>query len=135
MKPSEVFEKVGAAVHKRVRVTQHDANRDAVSIGVSKFGNEIQINLSMVQADVKVATGDIVPHPYAGFSGGGKAVMPGLAGRETVMKNHLMVKTELNIGEIKNNPVREFSRMKTLSGEILGYLASGGELVDGHVQV
>ena len=107
MKLGEVNEKVGPAVRKRVRVVQHDADRDLVSVGVSRFGNEIQINSTMVQADLKIATGDIVPHPYAGFSGGGKAVMPGLAGRNTVMKNHLMVKAELNIGKMNNNPVRE----------------------------
>jgi nickel-dependent lactate racemase len=107
MKINEVHEKVGPAVRSRVRVVQHDADRDAIPIGFSRFGNEIQINSTMVQADIKIATGDIVPHPYAGFSGGGKAVMPGLAGRSTVLKNHLMVKAELNIGQINNNPVRE----------------------------
>ena len=103
----EVQRKVGASVLRRVRVLQHDPERNLVLVGTSKFGNQIWINRTMTSADVKVAIGDIVPHPYTGFSGGGKATMPGLGGRETIIRNHLMVKAELNIGQMENNPVRE----------------------------
>lgn len=106
MKPQEVRAKVGGIASK-VRVIQHDARRNLDFVGKSRFGNEIWINRAMVRADVKVALGDIVPHPYAGFSAGGKGVMPGLGGRETIIRNHLMVKPDLNVGQMENNPVRE----------------------------
>jgi len=107
MKLLEIRAKVGERIVRTVRVIQHNAERNLEFLGKSKFGNEIWINRVMANADVKIALGDIVPHPYAGFSAGGKAVMPGLAGRDTIIQNHLMVKPDLNIGQMENNPVRE----------------------------
>lgn len=80
MTREELRRKVGAAVFDRVRVVQHDPRRNLRLIGTSSFGNKIWVNQIMAEADVKLATGDIVPHPCAGFSAGGKSVLPGLLG-------------------------------------------------------
>jgi nickel-dependent lactate racemase len=59
-----------------------------VNIGKTSRGNEIWINRELMECPVKILTGFIEPHFFAGFSGAGKAVMPGMAGQETVLRNH-----------------------------------------------
>lgn len=107
MTKAEVKRKVGRHVFERVRVVQHDPDRNLVHVGTSKFGNEIWINRTFAKADVRIATGDIIPHPYAGYSAGAKAVMPGLGGRATIVRNHLYVRQGLFMGQLDANPVRE----------------------------
>jgi len=57
-------------------------------LGRSTFGHDIWINQELFDCDVKVLTGFIEPHFFAGFSGGGKAIMPGMGGQRTVLSNH-----------------------------------------------
>ena len=62
----------------------------------------------MVQAEVKISTGNIVPHRYAGYGGGAKNILPGISSRESIGFNHLYVETgEANLGIMAGNPVRE----------------------------
>ena len=51
-------------------------------------GHETWLNAELMRCDLKVLTGFIEPHLFAGFSGGGKAIMPGMAGQRTVLGNH-----------------------------------------------
>lgn len=59
-----------------------------VHLGTSTRGHEIWLNREFVECDAKILTGFIEPHFFAGFSGGGKMVMPGMAGQKTVLGNH-----------------------------------------------
>lgn len=59
-----------------------------VCVGQTASGNSIWLNRELVACDLKILTGFIEPHFFAGFSGGGKAVMPGMAGLETILGNH-----------------------------------------------
>jgi nickel-dependent lactate racemase len=52
------------------------------------MGHETWLNAELMRCDLKVLTGFIEPHLFAGFSGGGKAIMPGMAGQRTVLGNH-----------------------------------------------
>ncbi|MFA6564438.1 MAG: nickel-dependent lactate racemase [Verrucomicrobiia bacterium] len=72
------------------RVINHEpSNPQAlVKLGVTRTGNEILLNRHLVEADVRIITGFIEPHFFAGFSGGPKGVMPGVAGQHTVERNH-----------------------------------------------
>jgi nickel-dependent lactate racemase len=81
---------IGDAVVDRYRIVQNDANdRGAhVLVGRTSSGNDVWIHREFVECDVRILTGFIEPHFFAGFSGGGKAIMPGLALLETVMRNH-----------------------------------------------
>jgi nickel-dependent lactate racemase len=81
---------LGDEIVDRYRIVQNDANdRDShVLVGRTRSGNEIWVHREFVGCDVRILTGFIEPHFFAGFSGGGKAVMPGLALLETVMRNH-----------------------------------------------
>lgn len=72
------------------RIVQHDPeNRDEmIELGQTRFGHEILVNRVYAEADVKILTGFIEPHFFAGFSGGPKAVLPGVAGAQLVLENH-----------------------------------------------
>lgn len=108
MTEEEVKEKVGQDVCKRVNISQHDPDNNLFYLGKSKRGNELWVNKDVAQADVKISTGNIVPHRYAGYGGGAKSILPGVSSRETIGYNHLYVETgEAALGKTKGNPVRE----------------------------
>lgn len=78
------------AVARNYRVINHDchASADMVQFGVTRDGSPALINRHLANADLRIITGFIEPHFFAGFSGGPKGIMPGVAGLETVMSNH-----------------------------------------------
>ncbi len=97
------------------RVLNHEPENPAalVAFGTTRDGTPALINRHMAEADVRIVTGFIEPHFFAGFSGGPKGIMPGLAGLETVMSNH----GEKNIGDPRStfgvtegNPIWEEMR-------------------------
>ncbi|NIO10932.1 MAG: DUF2088 domain-containing protein, partial [Deltaproteobacteria bacterium] len=87
---AELQEILGDPIAGRYRIVQNDAtDRDShVKVGTTTRGNDVWIHREFVECDVRIPTGFIEPHFFAGFSGGGKAIMPGLALLETVMGNH-----------------------------------------------
>jgi nickel-dependent lactate racemase len=87
---SELRAMLGDAVVENYRCRQHDAadERGLVSLGESRRGHPLKVNRHLLEADLKILTGFIEPHFFAGYSGGPKAVLPGLAGMETVFANH-----------------------------------------------
>lgn len=104
----EVKEKVGEEVFKRVKISQHDPDNNLFYLGKSKRGNELWVNKDVAQADVKISTGNIAPHRYAGYGGGAKSILPGISSRETIGRNHLYMETgEAALGKTEGNPVRE----------------------------
>ena len=108
MTEEEIGQKVGKEVLKRVKVVQHDPDNNLFYLGNTKRGNALWVNKSVVQAEVKISTGNIVPHRYAGYGGGAKNILPGISSRESIGFNHLYVETgEANLGKIEGNPVRE----------------------------
>ena len=72
------------------RVVNHEPENPAalVQFGTTRDGTPALINRHLVETDVRVITGFIEPHFFAGFSGGVKGIMPGCAGLKTVMSNH-----------------------------------------------
>ena len=81
---------LGEEVVSRFRIVQNDARASGahISVGTTRSGNEIRILREFTACSFKILTGFIEPHFFAGFSGGGKAVMPGLAHLDTVLRNH-----------------------------------------------
>jgi nickel-dependent lactate racemase len=72
------------------RIVQNNAFDPAtqVHLGITSRRHDIWLNRQLVECDIKILTGFIEPHFFAGFSGGGKAIMPGMAGQRTVLGNH-----------------------------------------------
>ena len=88
--PEELDGMLTPEVARNYRVINHDchATEDMVQFGETKGGKPALINRWLVEADLRIITGFIEPHFFAGFSGGPKGIMPGVAGLETVMSNH-----------------------------------------------
>lgn len=72
------------------RVVNHECENEAdlVPLGTTHDGTPALLNRHAVEADLRIVTGFIEPHFFAGFSGGPKGLMPGVAGLRTVMSNH-----------------------------------------------
>ncbi|MBM3823203.1 MAG: nickel-dependent lactate racemase [Verrucomicrobia bacterium] len=77
-------------VVRNYRVLNHEPENpgELAAFGVTRGGVPALINKHLATADVRIITGFIEPHFFAGFSGGPKGIMPGCAGLETVMSNH-----------------------------------------------
>jgi nickel-dependent lactate racemase len=103
---------VGDEVVDGYRIVQNDASDPAtqVCLGRTSRGLEIWLNREFVECDAKILTGFIEPHIFAGFSGGGKAIMPGMAGLRTVLGNHgadMIAHPQAIWGVTHGNPIWE----------------------------
>lgn len=87
---AEIRAMLGDEVVDAVRVLNHDARDDDSLQWMGKHGDGVPVwlNRHWVEADVRLTTGFVEPHFFAGFSGGPKMVAPGLAGLETVLTLH-----------------------------------------------
>jgi lactate racemase len=88
--PAELREMLGSQVVDSVRVLNHDS-RDSASLawsGTSGAGVPVWLNRVWLEADVRITTGFVEPHFFAGFSGGPRMVAPGLAGLDTILVLH-----------------------------------------------
>lgn len=86
----ELVEKFGISIIKRERIVIHQA-KDLSSLtycGKLPSGCPLWLNTLAIEADLLVAEGFIEPHFFAGFSGGRKSILPGIAGEETIKYNH-----------------------------------------------
>ncbi len=88
--PAELEAMLGADVLDRVRVVNHDARDPDALRWAGWFAGDVPVSLhrAWVDADVRITTGFVEPHFFAGFSGGPKLVAPGLAGLDTVLALH-----------------------------------------------
>ena len=86
----ELIAKFGEAIVAREKIVIHDCDdtENLVNIGTLPSGGQCIVNRIAVEADLLLAEGFIEPHFFAGFSGGRKSVLPGIAARETVLANH-----------------------------------------------
>ena len=86
----ELVAKFGEDIVAREKIVIHDCDDTAnlVNIGTLPSGGQCIVNRIAVEADLLLAEGFIEPHFFAGFSGGRKSVLPGIAARETVLANH-----------------------------------------------
>lgn len=109
VKPEEATVLLGDEVTKRVKAVSHDCKAtDLVLVGTTKHGNKVFLNRTFVEADVRVLLGDVGFHYYAGYGGGRKSVLPGVAGEETIKFNHsLMLSADARTGVLDGNPVHE----------------------------
>lgn len=86
----ELRRMLGGQIVERYRVVQHDAWNDEhlVEVARNRAGRPVRVNRAYVEAGVRILTGFIEPHFFAGVSGGPKAVLPGIADIESIMDNH-----------------------------------------------
>lgn len=83
---------------------------ELMKVGVTRHGNEVWLNRHLIASDLRIVTGFIEPHLFAGFSGGPKGIMPGVAGQRTVERNHgaaMIVHQNATWGITFGNPLWE----------------------------
>jgi len=87
---AELRRMLGDALAGRYRIVQHNAWDDATLAAVcqNRAGRPVRVNRAYLAASVRILTGFIEPHFFAGFSGGPKAVLPGIADVESILDNH-----------------------------------------------
>jgi nickel-dependent lactate racemase len=118
--PAELERMLGREILNRYRVINHDS-RDPSTLGLAgttPTGVRVFLNREFLDADVRITTGFVEPHFFAGFSGGPKMVAPGLAGLETVMTlhdvhhiGHPLATWGVTEGNPVHDDVREIARM------------------------
>ncbi len=108
--PEELLKKYGPEIVKNERIVVHDSHDDTslVHVGTLPSGGDLILNKLAVEADLLVAEGFIEPHFFAGFSGGRKSVLPGVASYTTVMANHcaeFIAHERARTGILEGNPI------------------------------
>jgi len=101
---------VGEEIFSRVRCVDHISTDDSnlVTIGTTSFGNVVEINREVWEADRIILTGEIIYHLIAGYSGGRKSLVPGVAGFRTTTFNHRMIfDPNCCSGKLDGNPAHE----------------------------
>ena len=107
---AELIEKFGPEIVEKENIVIHDcaAEADMVTIGTLPSGGVLRINRIAAEADLLVSEGFIEPHFFAGFSGGRKSVLPGIAAKETVYWNHnaeFIASDFARTGILEGNPI------------------------------
>ncbi|HWI61945.1 MAG TPA: nickel-dependent lactate racemase [Symbiobacteriaceae bacterium] len=112
--PEEHRKLVGDRVYGRVRIYDHDAKDEAnlVYLGDTRRGTPVWLNRMVHAADRIIITGGLSHHSFAGYGGGRKALLPGVAGYQTIQANHSLVVRKqagevTGPGAIHNNPLAD----------------------------
>ncbi|MFS0821663.1 nickel-dependent lactate racemase [Bacillus sp. 1P02SD] len=145
----ELIQMLGEDIVNSVKVINNNAfDKDTQTyLGRSSYGAEVYLNKEYCESDFKIVTGFIEPHFFAGFSGGPKGIMPGIAGIDTIMHFHsakMIAHPKSTWGIIEGNPVQgeatevvsmckpDFMLNVTLNGdkEITNYFA--GDVIEAH---
>ncbi len=97
---------VGEEIYNSIKCVDSDT-RECVHLGTTKNGTPVDIFRCVAEADRRICLGNIEFHYFAGYSGGAKAIMPGVSTRDAIQANHSrMVTDEARTGALDNNPVR-----------------------------
>lgn len=108
--PAHLRTMLGEYILKKYRVINHLADDEAslVYLGKTSDGIPVKINKAVAEADLTVSIGAIDPHHWAGFSGGAKNLLPGVASRETVNAHHvLLMDPDTGVGRLDGNRFRD----------------------------
>jgi lactate racemase len=118
--PSELERMLGRDILNAYRVVNHDSRDPSAlgRVGLTSTGVDVFLNRAWLDADIRITTGFVEPHFFAGFSGGPKMVAPGLAGLKTVMTlhdvhhiGHPLATWGVTEGNPVHDDVREIARM------------------------
>ena len=111
----ELDRMLGPDLRRQLRVTNHDATDESSlrEIGRTSSGRPVLINRRYLDADVRITLGLIEPHFFAGFSGGAKLILPGVAGEASILRNHdaeMIGHPNARWGSLAGNPIHREQR-------------------------
>lgn len=96
----------GERAYHEINIEDSNPN-DCIHLGTTKAGTPVDITRTVAEADVRICLGNIEYHYFAGYSGGAKAIMPGVSTREAIQCNHrFMVDDRACAGNLEDNPIR-----------------------------
>ena len=133
----EMLAKYGEGIVNHEKLLVHNASDDSalVLMGTLPSGGELWLNKLVAEADLVVSEGFVEPHFFAGFSGGRKSILPGVAGRRTVLYNHnamFIHSDKSRQGNLSGNPIHEdmaFAAKTAKLGFILNVLLDGDKRI------
>lgn len=97
----------GERAYREISCIDSDPD-DCVHLGVTSAGTPVDITRVVAEADRRICLGNIEYHYFAGYSGGAKAIMPGVSTPAAIQANHsMMVQEKAHAGNIKDNPIRK----------------------------
>jgi nickel-dependent lactate racemase len=110
--PLELHAMLGEGIIKTYSISNHNAidSANLKHLGYTIRGTPIVLNRFVCEADIRVATGYIEPHEFAGFTGGRKSILPGVAGIDAINHNHsiqMISHPKARMGILRGNPVHE----------------------------
>lgn len=134
---AELRDKYGDEIVDKEKIVIHDSrDKDSmVKVGILPSGGDLILNKLAIKADLLVAEGFIEPHFFAGFSGGRKSILPGVASKETVLANHcseFIAHPKARTGILKDNPLHEdmlYAAKKTNLNFILNVVIDGDKKI------
>ena len=105
--PQEMEKLAGSRAWNEIKCIDSDS-KDCIHLGTTSAGTPVDITRAVAEADYRICLGNIEFHYFAGYSGGAKAIMPGVSTRDAIQANHsMMVRQEACAGNLKNNPIRD----------------------------
>lgn len=112
MSNEELLDRFGKEIVQNETIIMHcsDDQDSLIQLGILPSGGELWVNKAALDCDLLIAEGFIEPHFFAGFSGGRKAILPGIAGTETVLANHcseFIASDFARTGVLENNPIHK----------------------------
>ena len=123
---------VGERCFGEVRCVDSDI-QDCVHMGTTSRGTPVDMTRTVAEADFRICLGNIEFHYFAGYSGGAKAMMPGVSTPEAIQANHrFMVSPDACAGKLEGNPVREDIEE---AGKICGIDFIVNAVLDEHKQI
>ena len=114
--------KLGSEVIERFRVFNHNIYENCMEVGVTSRGTRLSINREAAGADLLVGIGCVTAHAQAGFSGGGKIILPGIAHIDSITHYHLDVEASarhttglgMHEGNVMRQDIEEAAKMTGL---------------------
>ncbi len=133
----ELAAKLGADVIEKYPVYQHNIYENTVLIGTTRAGMPVHVNREFASCDLKLGIGSIIPHQFAGFGGGGKMIMPGISGIQTIAHHHKTMRSTFletaKLGRVDDNAFRleieEAARLAGLQFRVDAVLNNRREIV------
>ena len=105
----EFNKKLGQEVVSNFKIINHDPHANLLNTGIRIGKSPLLINKDFIESDFKIGISTVMPHQFAGFSGGAKLIFPGLADISSIYRSHwaALIGNDCRIGEIEENPFRK----------------------------
>jgi nickel-dependent lactate racemase len=138
MNRADFAKKLGEDVMLRFPVYNHSPFKNCEYVGTTSRGTKVSVNAEVMKCDLKIGIGSVVPHIMAGFGGGGKLVLPGVASYGSVVALHASAgsgvgSTVTGMGNIEDNPrrrdIEEAAELAGLDMKIDAIVNTWGETV------